>query len=707
MKKERLNESLRYMIARLLLERKSITEIAKELGKAGSTISREIRNHLTVLHTGGHGMPFNECANRFGCKIMSLCEGCFDRKCRCCKVRSCSSVCRSFTAEKCEKLSKPPYVCNGCKTRALCTLEKRFYNAGSAQKEYEAVWSESHTGIALSEKEITRIDGIISPLLKQGQSLNCVLANHQNELMIGRSTLYRYVDACLFDARNLDLPRRVRFAKRKKKLTLRINRRCREGRTYEDYKAYLKEHGINALTWYDFFHFRWETQPGTDGEQIEGGEMETTTPEGEQMDEKERDTGVILTCFLRAAERKQQEVKPVKKTRRRTNSKNVAIEKGALINLHNNVISFTLPELQSAFTGVSLLMLPGTPKDFEFDEAGKLNMLSLKDGRLKQPNEIYGAFMMELAQAVKLTIDSDYTADNFVDIYLPELFRSMDIDIRGYGDRRRKDVDIEEQRLGYLMNILSRFDPIVGRTPDGNYYRAASFVSYDRDSETARIATPFIFKILGYAESLEAHHSPLNRLLHSNVGNEPNHAAVELANRILTGVLQRGTRADIKGQGTLPQRKTKRTTTKTDAAGNRETVTEYIDTDKEPVIDQHPQQKSKTVTYRVKHSALIAACPQLAAELEAIENHPDYATNENGEPIIVIDTKTGQPIKKPYNRRQAINAKLKQTFGAANRIILEKSDAPIIYKDFKIETPPPTKSTLDTLYIISHKGRAN
>ena len=247
MKKERLNESLRYMIARLLLERKSITEIAKELGKAGSTISREIRNHLTVLHTGGHGMPFNECANRFGCKIMSLCEGCFDRKCRCCKVRSCSSVCRSFTAEKCEKLSKPPYVCNGCKTRALCTLEKRFYNAGSAQKEYEAVWSESHTGIALSEKEITRIDGIISPLLKQGQSLNCVLANHQNELMIGRSTLYRYVDACLFDARNLDLPRRVRFAKRKKKLTLRINRRCREGRTYEDYKAYLKEHpGISA-----------------------------------------------------------------------------------------------------------------------------------------------------------------------------------------------------------------------------------------------------------------------------------------------------------------------------------------------------------------------------------------------------------------------------------------------------------------------------
>ena len=245
--KERFNESLRQLLARYLGERKSLTAIAKELGKAVSTISREVQNHSVLRRTGGGGKPFNECANRFNCKITSLCKGCFDRKCKNCSVKRCNRICGSFSAEKCEKLARPPYVCNGCRTRGVCTLEKLFYDPIAAQKEYETLWSESHTGIALSEEEIDRIDRIVSPLMKQGQSLNCVLTNHQNELMIGRSTLYRYVDDSLLSARNIDLPRRVRFAKRKKKRTLKINRKCREGRTYEDFKAYLQDHpGIAA-----------------------------------------------------------------------------------------------------------------------------------------------------------------------------------------------------------------------------------------------------------------------------------------------------------------------------------------------------------------------------------------------------------------------------------------------------------------------------
>ena len=246
-KKERFNESLRQLLAKLLGEGKSFTAIAKDLGKAVSTISREVRNHSVVRRTGGGGKPFNECENRFTCQVRSLCEGCFDRRCKNCPARRCNLICKSFFAEKCGKLTKPPYVCNGCRKRGVCTLEKRLYNPLAAQKEYEAVWSESHAGISLSEEEIDRIDRIVSPLMKQGQSLNCILANHQSELMIGKSTLYRYVDGSLLSARNIDLPRRVRFAKRKKKSTLKINRKCREGRTYEDFKIYLQEHpGIAA-----------------------------------------------------------------------------------------------------------------------------------------------------------------------------------------------------------------------------------------------------------------------------------------------------------------------------------------------------------------------------------------------------------------------------------------------------------------------------
>ena len=241
MKNKHMNESNRHYIAIALEERKTLSEIAAGLGKSVSTISREIKHHYTVRRTGGSGMSFNECAKRYKCQITSLCKGCLDKKCRNCH-RLCNPLCAEFSAEKCSLLSKPPYVCNGCSKRRTCTLEKRIYEAVYAQKEYASLWSESHAGIALTEQEILRIDQIVSPLMKQGQSVNCIMAGHKPELMIGRTTLYRYIDACLFTARNLDLPRKVRFARRKKKLTLKINRHCREGRTYQDFQAYMLDH---------------------------------------------------------------------------------------------------------------------------------------------------------------------------------------------------------------------------------------------------------------------------------------------------------------------------------------------------------------------------------------------------------------------------------------------------------------------------------
>ena len=241
MKNKHMTESNRHYIAIALTEGKSLSQIAANLDKSPSTISREIKRHFTVRRTGGSGSPFNECAKRYNCQIKSLCKGCSSGKCRGCK-KLCNTICREFSAEKCSLLSKPPYVCNGCSRRGVCTLEKRIYEAVAAQKEYETLWSESHTGIALTEHEIHRVDRLVSPLMKQGQSVNCIMANHKSELMIGRSSLYRYIDACLLTARNLDLPRKVRFARRKKKLTLKINKRCREGRTYEDFHAFMAEH---------------------------------------------------------------------------------------------------------------------------------------------------------------------------------------------------------------------------------------------------------------------------------------------------------------------------------------------------------------------------------------------------------------------------------------------------------------------------------
>ena len=80
-----MNLEKRYAIKRGLEEHLSITEIAKALGVAGSTVSREIRNHLIVRRTGGMGFPFNDCRKQSSCELRGICEGCFkDAKCRNC-----------------------------------------------------------------------------------------------------------------------------------------------------------------------------------------------------------------------------------------------------------------------------------------------------------------------------------------------------------------------------------------------------------------------------------------------------------------------------------------------------------------------------------------------------------------------------------------------------------------------------------------------
>ena len=69
--------------------------------------------------------------------------------------------------------------------------------------------------------------------------------------MVSESTLYRLINANLFAARNLDLPRRVRFSKRKCRKNRKIDKQCRTGRTYLDYQVYIQEHPDLPVTQID------------------------------------------------------------------------------------------------------------------------------------------------------------------------------------------------------------------------------------------------------------------------------------------------------------------------------------------------------------------------------------------------------------------------------------------------------------------------
>ena len=60
--------------------------------------------------------------------------------------------------------------------------------------------------------------------------------------MCSEKTLYNYVDACLFDVRNIDLPRKVKFRPRYKKTEFKVDRKCRHGRTYDEFKTFMEKY---------------------------------------------------------------------------------------------------------------------------------------------------------------------------------------------------------------------------------------------------------------------------------------------------------------------------------------------------------------------------------------------------------------------------------------------------------------------------------
>jgi len=238
----------RYEIQRGLDNGLPFKAIARAIGRDCRTVAREVCARPTFLETGGRGMCFNDCANRGDCQVERLKPGCMSRR-RCCFCfKCCRQSCGSYVRDSCEGLLKAPYSCNACKKRGGCTLTKAIYRAARADKVYRAGRSEGGKGICLDAGELARVDAIVSPLLKNGQSIHHVFIGHADELMISEKTLYSYISKGLLTAKNIDLPRVVRRKPRKcSHGTLKIDRRCRAGRSYEDMQRHMAEHGITHV----------------------------------------------------------------------------------------------------------------------------------------------------------------------------------------------------------------------------------------------------------------------------------------------------------------------------------------------------------------------------------------------------------------------------------------------------------------------------
>ncbi len=154
------------------------------------------------------------------------------------------------TIKACPKLSLPPYCCNNCKNKSCCLKSHLFYNAKQAQKHYDETLVDARSGIDITPEDVKIINKNIAPLIKEKkQSLNQIYANHNDEITCCKTTFYKYIDKGVFQLGNLDLPRKVKYKKRKHKN--KQNKRdytILKGRTYEDYKIRISQ-DKKALVW--------------------------------------------------------------------------------------------------------------------------------------------------------------------------------------------------------------------------------------------------------------------------------------------------------------------------------------------------------------------------------------------------------------------------------------------------------------------------
>jgi IS30 family transposase len=230
-------------LQKFLKESLSFKEISRRLEKNPTTISREVRKYSSEIATGYPGFPFNACKNRFYCRIKNICgKACTRKSAQYCKLcPSCNTNCDKYIEEICTARFRIPYVCNGCENIGKCTLLKNIYDAEHAHVKSHEMISQSRSGLCVSEEEINRLNKIISPLIQNGQSVNQVYLNHEDELMCSEKTIYNYIDACMFDVRNIDLPRKVKFRERYKKPEFKVDKGCRIGRNYEAFTSYMEK----------------------------------------------------------------------------------------------------------------------------------------------------------------------------------------------------------------------------------------------------------------------------------------------------------------------------------------------------------------------------------------------------------------------------------------------------------------------------------
>ena len=95
------------------------------------------------------------------------------------------------------------------------------------------------------------MDELVTRLVKKGQPLTHIYAEHKAEMPMSLRSLYNYIDAGELTIRNIDLRRKTGYRQRRKnhKGVAKgfADKGYREGRTYEDFESVMKDSDLSVI----------------------------------------------------------------------------------------------------------------------------------------------------------------------------------------------------------------------------------------------------------------------------------------------------------------------------------------------------------------------------------------------------------------------------------------------------------------------------
>lgn len=221
----------------------SFRKIARRLNVSPTTVSNEVKLNRTFFRT--RELPTaaqSRCGHYKECKVIKLCFKCVSDAacCKRCHKKRCYDLCEKFNPIICPEREKAPFVCDKCGKRSYCTRQKARYVASKAQDKHDERLRVAHTGVACEPHELRIMVDKVKKLMSQGQSLEAIWAVHGSEFPVCVRTFYTYIEKGVMGLANIDLPKKVKYAPRKKRAQGEPKMDL-AGRTYADWLALPEE----------------------------------------------------------------------------------------------------------------------------------------------------------------------------------------------------------------------------------------------------------------------------------------------------------------------------------------------------------------------------------------------------------------------------------------------------------------------------------